>query len=965
MDNMQNGGMTSNFPWLSKEQIERLEQVTANLTGTAKIQAQQKLYQSALQQLKQNEVKDNRVKTENELYYKSMDEKDPKQQNYLQSNVRLEQLADLTKNKFWLKQDANTKDVLSGLMQYAQDQGVSLDSLNNYLDSGDESFLYDMGLKEQTPEEELEETTGEKIADVWVGFIQSPWKRGYNMIGQWMDRLWKRGAEQLEGSALQKRVQEKAIDLFWEDEVKAYQESVKQAEENWTTFNGREATDIRTPLLWEERANSAWTKWGEIAWDIATWIWVTAPMAVATAPIYASSTALWAWILWASEGAAWTLLGHYGAEWDLNISPTEALLGVWGGAVWGKVGNWLANKGTWIRKEAEELIAKSIKPTVKWKQSQTDYNKFIDYTMDVWNFMSKNKGLLQYTDEAWDVVKGKLPTTMKETREAVWNLKKTVYDVYNWIAQKAGDKGARVNLNNVIDKLDELGKDVSQNIANPNTKNVIERYKNALKQYTDEAGTISIEDAQKITQIYNQKLTSFFRNPNMNDVSENAIIAQMNKGIKDWIDESIETAFTDAINKGSVKSQEYQKLKSMYGKIKTVEDEVAKRALVEARKNAKGLSQTIIDSLAGWEFTQAILTANPIGMAKAWTMNLISKWYNYINSPDTNIRKLFKLIDKENGKLSKVGNKLDDVANATDNVETKTDEIVENADNVANKTDRELSFEKLKTEDDVYNYAQTYKNDILEEYAEKKWGYINPDDFRDYINNNKKIQASETHKWASYLAEEYFNKLLKEHPNGKGIVVAWWPWGWKWTSIDRLKIDQQGADILVDKTKGNKELKKMLENGMSVDYYVVVPDTEKIVSNIIGRAARAGELWRWLPINSVWIPTHKEVASVVTDLYKNGSPSWKFNLKFIDNTGEIEQINLKEGVEWFKLFKKYSKELNNITPERVQKEADQWLKDWKITQKQHDELIKGVWWIILVGSLLWATIDGENEKEQV
>jgi rRNA maturation endonuclease Nob1 len=85
----------------------------------------------------------------------------------------------------------------------------------------------------------------------------------------------------------------------------------------------------------------------------------------------------------------------------------------------------------------------------------------------------------------------------------------------------------------------------------------------------------------------------------MNDVSENAIIAQMNKGIKDGIDESIETAFTDAINKGSVKSQEYQKLKSMYGKIKTVEDEVAKRALVEARKNAKGLSQTIIDSLAG------------------------------------------------------------------------------------------------------------------------------------------------------------------------------------------------------------------------------------------------------------------------------------------------------------------------------------------------------------------------------
>jgi len=668
------------FPWLTLEETNVIKQQSQSMSSDPFQQKiiQDDLYAKKLDVKKHEQFVKDRQNGRMELKQKSKDSKVEKEKNANNSLSKMGALADIYR-QYGYEHGKNWDDMpdeeLISRFNAKNPQAKKYSDSFLMGDGSEYELVQQLGLASM-PKKELEETTGEKIADVWVGFLQSPWKRGYNMIGQWMDRLWKRGAEQLEGSDLQKRVQEKAIDLFWEDEVKAYQESVKQAEENWTTFNGREATDIRTPLLWEERANSAWTKWGEIAWDIATWIWVTAPMAVATAPIYASSTALGAWILWAWEGAVWTLLGHYGAEWDLNISPTEALLGVWGGAVGGKVGNWLANKGSWIRKEAEGLIAKSIKPTVKWKQSQADYNKFIDDTMDVWNFMSKNKGLLQYTDEAWDVVKGKLPTTMKETREAVGNLKKTVYDVYNWIAQEAGDKGARVNLNNVIDKLDELGKDVSQNIANPNTKNVIERYKNALKQYTDEAGTISIEDAQKITQIYNQKLTSFFKNPNMNDVSENAIIAQMNKGIKDGIDESIETAFTDAINKGSVKSQEYQKLKSMYGKIKTVEDEVAKRALVEARKNAKGLSQTIIDSLAGWEFTQAILTANPIGMAKAWTMNLISKWYNYINSPDTNIRKLFQLIDKENGKLSKVGNKLDDVANATDNVANTTDNVI-------------------------------------------------------------------------------------------------------------------------------------------------------------------------------------------------------------------------------------------------------------------------------------------------
>jgi hypothetical protein len=43
---------------------------------------------------------ENRIATENELTYRSMQQKDIKQKNYMQSNVRLEQLADLTKQKF-------------------------------------------------------------------------------------------------------------------------------------------------------------------------------------------------------------------------------------------------------------------------------------------------------------------------------------------------------------------------------------------------------------------------------------------------------------------------------------------------------------------------------------------------------------------------------------------------------------------------------------------------------------------------------------------------------------------------------------------------------------------------------------------------------------------------------------------------------------------------------------------------
>lgn len=130
------------FPWLSDEQIKRLESLTPNP------QEQQKLYQQAIQQLKQQTTTDNRIAAENEMNYRSMNEKNPQQANYLQSNVRLEQLADLTKWAFWLDAGADTPQVVNWLMAMAQDNGVSLSLLNDYLDHWDEEFLYQMGLKQ-------------------------------------------------------------------------------------------------------------------------------------------------------------------------------------------------------------------------------------------------------------------------------------------------------------------------------------------------------------------------------------------------------------------------------------------------------------------------------------------------------------------------------------------------------------------------------------------------------------------------------------------------------------------------------------------------------------------------------------------------------------------------------------------------------------------------------------------------
>jgi hypothetical protein len=89
-------------------------------------------------------------------------------------------------------------------------------------------------------------------------------------------------------------------------------------------------------------------------------------------------------------------------------------------------------------------------------------------------------------------------------------------------------------------------------------------------------------------------------------------------------------------------------LKWMYGKIKTIEDEVAKRALVEWRKNLKWLSPTLLDAFAWWEATEALLTMNPWKLGKAAVMKFIGKYYKYLNDPNTQINNLFKLVQKTN-----------------------------------------------------------------------------------------------------------------------------------------------------------------------------------------------------------------------------------------------------------------------------------------------------------------------------
>jgi len=137
------------FPWLNQQQIANIEKYTANLTWAEKKQEQQKIYQAMIQAIEAEKFNDSRTAMENERYRNSLSKTDPRECKFDQSACRQSALVDLVKDARNLKANTDENTVMQMFMQEMDYRGIGMDKLNAYLDSGDESILYETWLKTQ------------------------------------------------------------------------------------------------------------------------------------------------------------------------------------------------------------------------------------------------------------------------------------------------------------------------------------------------------------------------------------------------------------------------------------------------------------------------------------------------------------------------------------------------------------------------------------------------------------------------------------------------------------------------------------------------------------------------------------------------------------------------------------------------------------------------------------------------
>lgn len=138
------------FPWLTNEEISRLESYTANLTWAAQLDAQHKLYEEVINYKQQQSYNNDRAATINELSYRWVQANNHNERKKSSSLSRQEILANYAKEHYNLPYDTDTNTVLQWVVKDAQMKWVSPDLLKKYISNWDESFLYEMWYKEES-----------------------------------------------------------------------------------------------------------------------------------------------------------------------------------------------------------------------------------------------------------------------------------------------------------------------------------------------------------------------------------------------------------------------------------------------------------------------------------------------------------------------------------------------------------------------------------------------------------------------------------------------------------------------------------------------------------------------------------------------------------------------------------------------------------------------------------------------
>ncbi len=279
---------------------------------------------------------------------------------------------------------------------------------------------------------------------------------------------------------------------------------------------------------------------------------------------------------------------------------------------------------------------KAVRPTVAGKQNASSMANLKDNVISGVKTIKENQPNLSFTDDVGEVIKGSTPKTLQQFSEAIEQTKKSIFNKYDALAKQAGKDGVVVDTEGVGSVLDEVINNKALNFSHPEAVKYAKDLKARLGESNLPDGSpvgykkFDASTAQDIIQNYNKSLEAFYRNPSYDNASKAAIDAAVANNMRAALDKGITSAT----------GTEYAALKKQYGALKSIEKDVVKAAIRDARKNVKGLID-FTDIFSGGQVVNGILSLNPALVGSGLTQKALAEFYKYLNNPNRAIEKMF------------------------------------------------------------------------------------------------------------------------------------------------------------------------------------------------------------------------------------------------------------------------------------------------------------------------------------
>lgn len=276
-----------------------------------------------------------------------------------------------------------------------------------------------------------------------------------------------------------------------------------------------------------------------------------------------------------------------------------------------------------------DSVRKGLRPSMSGKKFGGQIDQYNRKSVEAVKDIVANKDKLGLVDELGNP-EARTPKNLKESVDAIDNLKQSIWSEVEQATEKTGQVGVRIN-----------GQDVAKKIArefnqskyklNPDLRSAAMKEAEILAN----AGDLKPSDIDFQIKAINQRLTNYFKRGIYETGKSQDVDAFLARELNKTLD--------DVINKET--GTQYKALKQRYGNLKTIEEDLVKRYGVDARKNIKGFFD-LGDIWSDGQIIRGIFSVNPAEIASGLVQKGMVKTFKALNDPNRIIRDMFKNVDK-------------------------------------------------------------------------------------------------------------------------------------------------------------------------------------------------------------------------------------------------------------------------------------------------------------------------------